>query len=121
MRRPGPVGKREKFSVIGKYLDDALALAGMSQAELARRAGLGSSSYLSRVMKGEREVERETLLAWCKLLNCPEWLEERILNSAGYASEQQMQLAISAVDETHLHITNEVEQRKQQNQHDPQA
>src|SRR5689334_14036025 len=86
-----PIVSREKFNVLGKYLDDALLLANMSQSELARRAGLRSSSYLSKVMKGERGVDRQTLLKWCQILGCPQWLEERILNAAGYASEQQLQ------------------------------
>jgi len=110
-----PVVSRERFDVLGKYLDDALTLADMSQSELARRAGLRSSSYLSKVMKGQRSVDRSALLKWCAILNCPEWLEERILNAAGYASEQQ-RLAVEAeemVEETHKTILAEVEKRSQ--------
>jgi transcriptional regulator with XRE-family HTH domain len=85
----------------------------MSQSELARRAGLRSSSYLSRVMKGERAVDRPTLLQWCKILDCPDWLEERILNAAGYASERQQQAvqAEEVVEETHKIVLAEVEKR----------
>ena len=114
MRHPGPRVDREKLIVLGKYLDDALILAGMSQSDLARRAGLGSSSYVSRVMKGERDVkERSTLLKWCAILNCPEWLAERILNAAGFASERQ-RLAVEAEDvvvQTHNIVLAEVEKR----------
>src|SRR5260370_42550867 len=78
-----PTVSREKFDVLGKYLDDALSLADMSQSELARRAGLRSSSYLSKVMKGQRSVDRSALLKWCAILNCPEWLEEGVLNAPG--------------------------------------
>ena len=109
-----PVVSRERFDVLGKYLDDALTLANMSQSELARRADLRSSSYLSKVMKGQRSADRPTLLRWCKILNCPEWLEERILNAAGYASERQRQ-AVSASDvleETHRMVLAEVEKRE---------
>jgi transcriptional regulator with XRE-family HTH domain len=110
-----PVVNRGKLSVLGKYLDDALTLGGMSQSELARRAGLRSSSYLSRVMKGERDVDRATLLQWCKILDCPDWLEERILNAAGFASERQ-QMAVEAeevVEETHKIVLAEVAKREE--------
>ena len=108
-----PVVSRERFSVLGKYLDDALALANMSQSELARRAGLRSSSYLSKVMKGQRSVDRDSLLNWCQILECPEWLEERIMNAAGYASERQRE-AVAAPEvlaQTHQTILDEVAKR----------
>ena len=110
-----PVVNRERFSLAGKYLDDALALAGVSQSELAKRAGLRSSSYLSRVMKGEREVDRSTLLSWCALLNCPDWLSERILNAAGYASERQHQAVQpkALVEETHRTVLEAVAKREE--------
>jgi len=99
--------------VLGKYLDDALTLANMSQSELARRAGLRSSSYLSKVMKGQRSVDRAALLHWCQILDCPEWLEERILNAAAYASERQQQAvqAEAIVEETHQTVLEEVAKR----------
>ena len=115
MRSPGPVVDREKLTVLGKYIHDALLLAGMSQSELARRAGLRSSSFLSRVMKGERNVDRPTLLHWCDILNCPDWLQERILNAAGFASERQ-RLAAEAeevVEQTHQAVLEEVARREQ--------
>jgi len=111
-----PLVNRGKLSVLGKYLDDALVLANMSQSELARRAGFRSSSYLSRVMKGERNVDRSTLLSWCDILGCPDWLSERMLNAAGYASEQQQQ-AVAAPDvleQTHLTVLEEVAKRGKQ-------
>lgn len=114
MKKPGPLVSRERLSVLGKYLDDALSLANMSQSDLARLAGLRSSSYVSRVMKGERDVDRPTLLKWCTLLNCPVWLEERILNAAGYASEQQKQ-AVEAEDlleQTHQLVLEELEKQR---------
>lgn len=114
MRRPGPSTARERLAVLGKYLDDALTLANMSQSELARQAGLRSSSYVSRVMKGERSVDRETLLQWCTILACPAWLEERILNAAGFASQQQQRAAEAeeVVSETHRMILAELEKRQ---------
>jgi transcriptional regulator with XRE-family HTH domain len=108
-----PVVSRERFNVLGKYLDDALTLANMSQSELARRAGLSSSSYLSKVMKGQRSVDRSSLLKWCQILNCPDWLEERIMNAAGYASERQRQAvaAPEVVEQTHQTVLEEVAKR----------
>lgn len=108
-----PIVSREKFNVLGKYLDDALTLANMSQSELARRANLKSSSYLSKVMKGQRFVDRAALLSWCRILDCPTWLEERILNAAGYASEQQRQAVSTeeALEQTHQVILEEVAKR----------
>lgn len=113
----GPMVNREKLSVFGKYLDDAILLAGMSQSELARRAGLRSSSYLSRAMKGERGVDKPILLKWCAILDCPDWLTERILNAADYASERQRQAveAKEVVEETHRAILEELAKRSQQN------
>lgn len=110
-----PVVSRERFNVLGKYLDDALSLANMSQSELARRAGLQSSSYLSKVMKGQRSVDRAALLKWCQILECPDWLEERIMNAAGYASERQRQ-AVSTqevLEETHRTVLEEVARREE--------
>lgn len=109
---------RGRLSVIGKYLDDALLLANMSQSELARRAGFRSSSYLSRVMKGERDIDRATLLHWCHILNCPDWLEERILNATGYASERQ-QRAVEAedvVEQTHQAVLEEVAKHEREDE-----
>lgn len=76
--------------MLGKYLEDALSLADLSQAELARRAGHKSSSIVSFVMNGKRTVGRETLVLWCRILRTPSELEERILNSAGFATDAQI-------------------------------
>ncbi|MGH2497581.1 MAG: helix-turn-helix domain-containing protein [Ktedonobacteraceae bacterium] len=112
-----PKVDRKRFDVLGKYLDDALTLANMSQSELARQAGLRSSSYLSKVMKGQRSVDRPVLLKWCQILNCPDWLEERILNAAGYVSDQQRKAveAEDVVEETHRAVMEEVAKRAKQN------
>lgn len=108
----GPKVDRGKLTVLGKYVDDALTFAGMSQSELARRAGLSDSSYLSRALKSEVPIPRETLLEWCAILQCPEWLAERILNAAGYATTKQQQAANELVTETHERILKEVKERK---------
>lgn len=89
MNTTGPKRDRGTLKVLGKYLDDALQLARMSQAELARQAHL-QPPFVSQVMRGNRSVGRKMLITWCDILQCPEWLEECILNAAGYASRKQM-------------------------------
>jgi transcriptional regulator with XRE-family HTH domain len=121
VKHPGPQTKREKLKVLGKYLDDAIQLAKSSQAELARKAELKDSSYISHVMKGERSVDRATLINWCQILNCPAWLEERILNSAGFATEQQILRASDPylVEQTHQRVMQEVSQSSQLSKNEP--
>ena len=72
-----------------------------------------SSSYLSKVMKGQRSVDRDSLLKWCQILDCPTWLEERILNAAGFASEQQKRVveAEEVLEQTHQAVLEEVAKR----------
>lgn len=109
-----PAINRKRLSVLGKYIDDALTLANMSQSELARRAGFRSSSYLSKVMKGERGVERPMLLQWCQIMNCPDWLAEHILNAAGFASERQQRAVEQedVVEQTHQAVLEELARRQ---------
>src|SRR5579859_1932857 len=78
----------ERLTPVGIYLDEALRLANMTRAELARRAGM-EASIITRVCNGERTVGRNTLLEWCSFVACPEWLETLFLNAAGYASREQ--------------------------------
>ena len=112
-----PTVDRKRFTLFGKFLDDALTLANMSQSELARQAGLRSSSYLAKVMKGQRSADRPVLLKWCQILECPEWLEERILNAAGYVSDRQRKAveAEEVVEETHKTVMEEAAKRAKQN------
>ena len=110
MAKTGPKVDRRTLIVLGKYLDDALTRAHMSRAELARRAGI-KPPHITRIFKGKGTVSRETLLKWCTILACPDWLEERILNAAGYASREQMQQASdeTVVEETHKRILRELQ------------
>ncbi len=113
-----PAISRKRLSVLGKYIDDALTLADMSQSELARRAGFRSSSYLSKVMKGDRGVERPMLVQWCHIMDCPAWLEERILNAAGFASERQQRAVQQeeVVEQTHQAVLEELARRESENE-----
>ncbi len=115
MKHPGPAVSRERLSVLGKYLDDALRLANMSQSELARRAGLRSSSYISRIMKDEHpKIDRDVLLKWCRIMKCPDWLEAQILHAALYASEPERieSEKEETVEATHQAVLDEIERRK---------
>jgi transcriptional regulator with XRE-family HTH domain len=83
----------ERLTPVGIYIDEALRLANMTRAELARRAGM-EASIITRVCNGERTVGRNTLLEWCSFVACTEWLETLVLNAAGYASREQEARAI---------------------------
>ncbi|MDQ6643258.1 MAG: helix-turn-helix transcriptional regulator [Chloroflexota bacterium] len=93
MAKVGRKVQYERLTPVGIYLDEALRLANMNRAELARRAGM-EASIITRVCNGERTVGRNTLLEWCSFVICPEWLETLFLNAAGYASREQEARAI---------------------------
>ena len=93
MAKVGRKVQYERLTPVGIYLDEALRLANMTRAELARRAGM-EASIVTRVCNGERTVGRNTLLEWCSFVACPQWLETLFLNSAGYASREQEARAI---------------------------
>ena len=99
--------------MLGKYLDDALLLAHMSKAELARRANM-RPAIVTLVSQGKRTVGRDTLLLWCDILSCPDWLEERILNVAGFASRKQVAQFDNEIEaeQTHQRILEELKQKK---------
>jgi len=85
--------QHDRLVAVGIYLDEALRLANMTRAKLARRAGM-EGSVITRVCNGERTVGRNTILLWCTIVACPEWLETLLLNAAGYASCEQQALAL---------------------------
>ncbi len=106
--------QHERLTAIGIYLDEALRLAHITRAELARRAGM-EPSIITRVCRGERTVGRNTLLLWCSIVACPEWLETLILNVAGYASREQEARALQKGQEMQLLIsTHNSEQDRSQ-------
>jgi transcriptional regulator with XRE-family HTH domain len=83
----------ERLTPVGIYLDEALRLAHMTRAELARQAGM-EASIITRVCHGERTVGRNTLLQWCSIVRCPQRLETLLLNAAGYAGRDQEAYAL---------------------------
>ncbi len=102
--RPGP-GRpidRSRRTVSGQYFDLACAIAGVSQEEVARRAGV-KSSMLSRGFSGQVRVKREKLLAWGDILLelCPPEdrelllsMEKQMLHTLGHATREDEQHGI---------------------------
>ncbi len=104
MQRSGP-GRRVDWrqrTVSGLYFDLACALVGVSQDEVARRAGV-AASMLSRGFSGQSGVKREKLLAWGDILLelCPEQdkeflisMEEEMLHTLGRATRKDEQRGV---------------------------
>ena len=102
--------QHERLTALGIILDEALRLANMNRAELARRSGM-EPSIVTRVCRGERTVGRNTLLLWCSIVACPEWLETLLLNAAGYASREQEAGALREAQEMQLLISSHNSER----------
>jgi len=92
-----------------------MKLANVSEAELARQAGI-STSVISRLLKGEKGVKDETLLRLCALMQTPEWLEELIMNAAGYASRAQRKAAEDEqrINQADQRVEEEIQGRESQ-------
>jgi transcriptional regulator with XRE-family HTH domain len=90
-----------------------MRLAGVSISDVARRAQLDPSS-IAKFMKGRSSIKDETLLRLCDLMGTPAWLEERIMNAAGYASREQRQFVQNeeTMAEAERRVAQEIEQRK---------
>jgi transcriptional regulator with XRE-family HTH domain len=90
-----------------------MRLAGVSISEVARRAQLDPSS-IAKFMKGRSSIKDETLLRLCDLMGTPAWLEERIMNAAGYASREQRQFVQNegTIAEAEQRVEQELKQRK---------
>jgi transcriptional regulator with XRE-family HTH domain len=102
--------QHERLTAVGIILDEALRLANMNRAELARRAGM-EPSIVTRVCRGERTVGRNTLLLWCSIVECPERLETLLLNAAGYASREQEARALLEAQEMQLQTSTHNSER----------
>ena len=92
-----------------------MRLANVSESELARQAGINSTS-IGKLMKGQRSVKDETLLRLCDLMQTPGWLEERIMNAAGYSSREQRHFVEgeTAILEAEQRVEEELERRTNQ-------
>ena len=103
--------QHERLTALGIILDEALRLANMNRAELARRSGM-EPSIVTRVCRGERTVGRNTLLLWCSIVACPEWLETLLLNAAGYASREQEARALQEAQQMQLRLQEKLQRRE---------
>jgi transcriptional regulator with XRE-family HTH domain len=112
-RFPGPAITRNKLSVAGNYLWMAMRLCDVSISEVARRAQLDPSS-IAKFMKGRSSIKDETLARLCDIMGTPAWLEERIMNAAGYASRSQRQFVQDEgiIAEAEQRVAQEIAQRK---------
>lgn len=104
MERPGRGRRidRERRTVAGQYFDLACAIVGVSQEEVARRAGVPASA-LSRAFSGQTRGKRERLLVWGDILLelCPEddkelllAMEAEMLHTLGYATRDDEQRGV---------------------------
>ena len=104
MERPGR-GRRVdqgQRTVSGQYFDLACAVVGISQEEVARRAGVAAST-LSRSFSGKLRVKRKKLLAWGDILLelCPSEdkdlllsMEAEMLHTLGHATRADEQQGV---------------------------
>ena len=69
---------------ITEFLSELYAKAGITKAELARRAGI-SEVYLHQVFSGRRKPSRDRLLCICAGLNVSLEQAQQLLKQAGYA------------------------------------
>ncbi|MGH2531895.1 MAG: helix-turn-helix domain-containing protein [Thermomicrobiales bacterium] len=74
------------MSEFGRILAELRAARGWSQARLAGEASV-DQSYVSRLEKGERAPERDTVLKLLDALDAPAAERERLLASVGFRSE----------------------------------
>jgi transcriptional regulator with XRE-family HTH domain len=89
-------------SVSGQYFDLACSIVGISQEEMARRAGVAAST-LSRAFSGQLHAKREKLLTWGDILLelCPPedrelllQMEAEMLHTLGHATRDDEQHGI---------------------------
>jgi transcriptional regulator with XRE-family HTH domain len=74
------------MSDFGRLLVELRAARGWSQGRLATAAGV-DQSFISRLEKGERAPERETVLKLLDALDAAPLDRERLLASVGFRSE----------------------------------
>ena len=86
----------------GQYFDLACSIVGISQEEMARRAGVAAST-LSRAFSGQLHAKREKLLTWGDILLelCPAedrelllQMEAEMLHTLGHATRDDEQHGI---------------------------
>src|SRR5437763_17207218 len=82
-----PEGKKksEGLAALGKLIESALALHGVSARAIAQRAGIGAS-HLSKVLKAQRSLRKAKLLVLADLLGLD---REKVLRLAGFGGPDQ--------------------------------
>lgn len=124
MQRPGPGRKidRERRTVSGRYFDLACALVGVTQEEMARRAGVAAST-LSRGFSGQSRVKREKLLAWGDILLelCPGedrelllQMEAEMLHALGLATRDDERRGAEQLPYYQQRVNDVLQRRKMQ-------
>jgi transcriptional regulator with XRE-family HTH domain len=125
MQRPGRGRKIEqgRRNVSGIYFDLACAIVGVSQEEVARRAGVAAST-LSRAFSGQLQVRREKLMSWgdIALELCPPEekellvaMEAEMMHTLGYATREDERRGVERLSYFQERVT-EVLARRQQRQ-----
>jgi hypothetical protein len=108
--------------VSGIYFDLACAIVGVSQEEVARRAGVAAST-LSRAFSGQLRVRREKLIAWGDIVLelCPQEdrelllaMEAEMLHTLGHATREDERRGADRLSYFQQRVT-EVLTRRQQN------
>jgi hypothetical protein len=131
MRRKGKRMQRPKRgrkidqgrrNVSGSYFDLACAMVGVSQEEVARRAGVAAST-LSRAFSGQLRVRREKLMAWgdIVLALCPpedrellSAMEAEMLHTLGHATREDEMRGVERLSYFQQRVAQVLAQRQQE-------
>jgi transcriptional regulator with XRE-family HTH domain len=107
--------------VSGLYFDLACAIVGVSQEEVARRAGVAAST-LSRAFSGQLRVRREKLMAWGEIVLelCPPQdkellaaMEAEMLHTLGHATREDEQRGAERLSVFQQRVAQVLAQRQQ--------
>jgi transcriptional regulator with XRE-family HTH domain len=123
MERPGRGRRidRGQRTVSGQYFDLACAVVGVSQEEVARRAGVAAST-LSRGFSGKLRVKREKLLAWGDILLelCSQEhrellleIEAEMLHTLGHATRDDEQRGVERLPSFKERVSEVLAKRQQ--------
>ena len=123
MQRPRRGRKIEqgRRNVSGMYFDLACAIVGVSQEEVARRAGVAAST-LSRAFSGQLRVRREKLIGWGAIVLelCPPEdrellvaIEAEMMHTLGHATREDERRGMERLTSFQERV-NEVLAKRQQ-------
>ena len=123
MQRPrrGRKIAQGRRNVSGMYFDLACAIVGVSQEEVARRAGVAAST-LSRAFSGQLRVRREKLMAWGAIVLelCPPEekelllaMEAEMLHTLGHATREDERRGVERLSYFQQRVTEVLTRRQQ--------